>query len=136
MTLPETSRTAVLLDTHTLLWWLFDDASLSPRARQVLADRKHTVWVSAASAWEIATKYRLGRLPDAQPLVEDFAAWMARAGFEVLAVDARHAVRAGLLPAVHRDPFDRMLAAQAALEGMAVLGRDVKLGELGAVLVW
>src|SRR5262245_46037287 len=107
-----------LLDTHALLWWLSDDSALTKAARTVIAETKNTIFVSAASAWEIATKVRLGKLPTATDLVTDFAGQLDREGFETLAISADHAIRAGLLPGVHRDPFDRMLIAQAQAENM------------------
>ena len=126
----------VLLDTHTLLWWLFDSAELSPKARVLLGDRKIRVLVSAASAWEIATKFRLGRLPAAAPLVADFAGWIAKAGFVELPITPAHACAAGLLVGEHRDPFDRLLAAQALAEEVAVLGCDGALDDFGTQRLW
>jgi PIN domain nuclease of toxin-antitoxin system len=126
----------VLLDTHALLWWAFDAPALSRRARALLADRANTILVSPASAWEIATKHRLGRLPEVAVLVQDMAGWFARAGLVELPITTAHAQRAGTLPAPHRDPFDRMLAAQSLLEDVPVLGRDEALLDFGVRLVW
>lgn len=89
-------QVTVLLDTHTLLWWLFDAAELSPTARQLLGNPQCRVLVSAATAWEIATKVRLGRLSDAAPLVRDFSGWMAKARFVELPVTSAHACAAEL----------------------------------------
>ena len=125
-----------LLDTHALLWWLFDDRRLSETARGLLMDRSNDVYVSSASAWEISTKYRLGRLDSAAPLVQDMDGWIARAGFGELAITIAHAQRAGSWPHLHRDPFDRMLAAQSVIEDFPIVGRDRALLQFGVVPVW
>jgi len=111
---------ALLLDTHALLWWLDGDERLSLLARAAIGDPSRTVLVSAASAWEITTKYTLGRLPGAADVVRDVGACVAGQGFEELPIALADAERAGRLPGPHRDPFDRMLIAQA-------LGRDIDL---------
>jgi len=113
-----------LLDTHALLWWLADDPALTRTARKVIADTKNTLVVSAASAWEISTKVRLGRLPTATDLVADFSGQIEREGFELLAISAEHAIRAGLLSGPHKDPFDRMLIAQSQAENMPIISRS------------
>ena len=97
-----------LLDTHALLWWLSDDPALSKPARKFIAETKNTAIVSAASAWEIATKVRLGKLPTAADLAADFVSYLEREGFELLSISAEHAIRAGLLAGTHKDPFDRI----------------------------
>lgn len=127
---------ALLLDTHALLWWLFDDRRLSPRARALVADRANTIFVSSASAWEIATKWRLGKLPGASVLVEDLGGWVVRAGFVELPITIAHAERAGRWASAHRDPFDRMLAAQSVIEEVPLLTNDRALRALGADVVW
>jgi PIN domain nuclease of toxin-antitoxin system len=126
----------LLLDTHTLLWWAFDSRELSRRASALIADRSNTIFVSSASAWEISTKYRLGRLPEAGVLVQDMPGWFERVGLTELPITIAHAQRAGMLPQPHRDPFDRMLAAQSLLENVPVLGRDEAIADLGVQLVW
>jgi len=126
----------LLLDTHALLWWLADDSRLSQQARNAIADPERTVYLSAASAWEIATKHRIGRLPDAGELLADFSGIVSRAGFEELPITAKHAVLAGTLPGDHRDPFDRMLAAQALCESLAIVTADEAIGALGARCLW
>ncbi|HEV8494883.1 MAG TPA: type II toxin-antitoxin system VapC family toxin, partial [Candidatus Angelobacter sp.] len=108
----------LLIDTHALLWWLTDDPALPLSARKHLARAGNTLLVSSASAWEIATKFRIGKLPNAGDLLADFAGYMARERFEGLPISTDHAVRAGLLPGPHKDPFDRMLIAQAQAEGL------------------
>jgi len=114
----------LLLDTHTLLWWLSDDPALPASARRLIASSGNTVIVSAASAWEIATKVRIGKLPHATDLAEDFGGYLLRERFETLPISAEHAVRAGLLPGPHKDPFDRLLIAQAQTENLPIVGND------------
>jgi len=126
----------LLLDTHALLWWLAGDAQLSPAAREAIGNPAHEVFVSAASAWEVATKHRLGKLPGAGPLVVDFAREVRRQGFQPLPITLEHGQVAGQLPGPHRDPFDRMLVAQAREEKLAVVSNDAVLGAFGVPLVW
>lgn len=125
-----------LLDTHVLLWWLFDDRRLSRRARALIRDPHHRVLASSASAWEIATKHRLGKLASAGPLVADFHCVLLAAGFTELPVSWAHAVRAGGWDIPHRDPFDRMLAAQASLEGLKLVTADPVFADFGISAVW
>jgi PIN domain nuclease of toxin-antitoxin system len=126
----------VLLDTHALLWAAFRKDLLSPRARKLIEAPANEILVSAASAWEIATKYRLGKLPLAQVLVEDFVPRVAAAGYILLSISAEHALRAGRLPADHKDPFDRMLAAQAIDEDLPLLSSDEQLDVFGVRREW
>jgi PIN domain nuclease of toxin-antitoxin system len=126
----------LLLDTHTLLWWLDGDRRLSRRAQRAIADETHEVLVSAASAWEIATKWRLGKLPGAADVAADVATVVASQGFTPLAITLHHAQVAGTLATEHRDPFDRMLAAQATLDGLRVVTNDRAFADLGAPLLW
>src|SRR5690606_18465512 len=101
-----------------------------------ISDRANEILVSSASGWEIATKFRLGRLPKAQSLVRDLAGWVQKAGFSELEVSPQHAQRAGGFEHPHRDPFDRMLAAQSLVEQLPVIGRDEALTFFGVHLVW
>ena len=125
-----------LLDTHTLLWWLFDDPELSEVSRELIADPDNRILVSSASAWEITTKYRLGKLDRAKELARDVATWVQRAGFGELPISISHAQRAGSWPQAHRDPFDRMLAAQCASEDLPLISRDEALRSFGIRLIW
>ncbi|HEX3941876.1 MAG TPA: type II toxin-antitoxin system VapC family toxin [Acidobacteriaceae bacterium] len=125
-----------LLDTHALLWWLTDDPALTRTARTIIADTKNTLIVSAASAWEIATKVRLGKLPAAETLVEDFHRHMENEGFELLAVSAEHGIRGGLLSGPHKDPFDRMLIAQAHAENLPVISNESLFEAYGVRRLW
>jgi len=119
-----------------LLWWLFDDEALSPNVRAVISDPENRILVSSASAWEIATKHRLGRLPAAAQLVQNISGWVTKAGFDSLSISLGHAQRAGLFPQGHRDPFDRMLAAQSLIEGCKIASRDVALDQFGVNRLW
>jgi PIN domain nuclease of toxin-antitoxin system len=125
-----------LLDTHALLWWLSDDPALSRTARKIIAETKNTVVVSAASAWEIATKVRLGKLPTAADLVADFCAQIDREGFHLLAISAEHGIRGGLLPGPHKDPFDRTLIAQSQAENIPVISNERVFEAYGVRRLW
>jgi PIN domain nuclease of toxin-antitoxin system len=126
----------LLIDTHALLWWLADDPALSASARKHLARAGNTIFVSSASAWEIATKFRIGKLPDAGDLLADFAGYLSRERFEGLAISTDHAVRAGLLPGPHKDPFDRMLIAQAQAENLPILSNDSAFDTYSVRRLW
>jgi PIN domain nuclease of toxin-antitoxin system len=121
----------LLLDTHALLWWLDDHPRLSAPAREAIADGARRVLVSAASLWEIATKHRLGKLGEAEAFLSDPAGVLRAEGFEPLAVTWPHALLAGRLDTPHRDPFDRMLAAQAMLDGLVLVSGDRVLDAMG-----
>ena len=126
----------LLIDTHALLWWLSDDPSLSDAARKAMAETSNVLLVSAASAWEIATKVRLGRLPGAEELAADFRGFMLREGFTTLDITTDHAIRAGLLPGPHKDPFDRMLISQAQAENVPIVTNERSFGTYGVRRVW
>lgn len=126
----------VLLDTHALLWWLSDDTALTRSARKIIAETRNTPIVSAASAWEIAAKVRLGKLPTAVDLAADFSGHLERDGFQVLAISADHGIRAGLLPGPHKDPFDRMLIAQAQAENMPIVSNEILFESYGIRRIW
>ncbi len=125
-----------LLDTHALLWWLTDDPALTRTARRIIAETNNAVIVSAASAWEIATKFRLGRLSTAADLVSDFSSLMEREGFQLLAISAEHGIRAGLLPGPHKDPFDRMLIAQSQAESTPIISNEEVFETYGVRVLW
>jgi PIN domain nuclease of toxin-antitoxin system len=113
-----------LLDTHTLLWAFNGDPALSSRARRAIEDGSNEILVSAASAWEIATKVRLGKLPTGEQLIGEFERYLARLGFDSLPISLAQAVRAGALLGEHRDPFDRMLISQAQIENVPIISND------------
>lgn len=125
-----------LLDTHTLLWWMTDDPQLSSPVRALIADERNDILVSAASAWEISTKHRLGKLPIGALAIPRFNELIAADGFEHLPVTFLHALRAGSFSHAHRDPFDRMLAAQSMLEGAPLVTRDPVFAAFGVEVVW
>lgn len=126
----------LLLDTHALAWWLADSPKLSRSARDHIAAPSNAVFVSAASAWEISTKTRLGKWPEATSLASMFPGVIEANGFEALAITVRHAMHAGALPAAHADPFDRMLAAQAELEEMTLVTADPAFAQFDAPVLW
>lgn len=126
----------LLIDTHALLWWLTDDPALPASARKHLLRVGNTALVSSASAWEIATKFRIGKLPDAGDLLADFAGYLVRERFESLPISTDHAARAGLLPGPHKDPFDRMLIAQAQAENIPILSNDAAFDTYGVRRLW
>ena len=126
----------VLVDTHALLWAITGDRKLSKRAHFVLAAFANEVFVSAASAWEITTKHRLGKLPSAEGLVADFARIVEQLGFHPLPISLEHAQRAGNFPGDHRDPFDRMLIAQAQSENLPLVSNERIFDIYGIKRIW
>jgi PIN domain nuclease of toxin-antitoxin system/antitoxin (DNA-binding transcriptional repressor) of toxin-antitoxin stability system len=128
----------LLLDTHThtLLWSLLGDMSLSASARDAIGDTSNDVFVSAASAWEITTKVRIGKLPDAGAIAVDLAAAVEAQGFVPMAVSFAHGQMAGALPGPHRDPFDRMLVAQAMADDMVLVSNEQRFDAYGVRRLW
>ena len=126
----------VLLDTHAFLWALIDPDKLSSNARQLLEDDATDVMVSAASAWEIATKFRLGKLAGAKRVIADYAGALHGLQATPLAVTSGHALKAESWKVAHRDPFDRMLAAQSALEKLALISCDPAMEQFGIEVIW
>jgi PIN domain nuclease of toxin-antitoxin system len=126
----------LLLDTHAFLWWVADDPWLSASARHAIAEQANHVHVSAATAWEIATKYRIGKLPAAGLVAADVAGEIAAEGFVELPVTVRHAQHAGAIPGPHKDPFDRMLIAQALAEGMTLVSNQSLFDGYAVTRLW
>ena len=126
----------LLLDTHVLLWWLDGDFRLSSRARAAIAGRQALVFVSAATAWEIATKFRVGKLPKAKDVANDIPGCLAREGFVEMPVKIAHGQRAGALPEIHKDPFDRMLVAQSLVEDLALVSNERLFDRYGVERFW
>ena len=125
-----------LLDTHTLLWWILDDPALTQTARATITETSNTMLVSAASAWEIAIKFRLGKLPRVADLVSNFSKEVEHEGFQILPISADHGIRAGLLPGLHKDPFDRMLIAQSQAENMPIISNETVFETYGVRRLW
>jgi PIN domain nuclease of toxin-antitoxin system len=113
-----------LLDTHTLLWWLFDSPKLSKTARDIIRNPENRILVSSASGWEMATKRRLGKLQGASEVLPDLPGLLRKARIQTLDIQLEHALKAGFLPGPHRDPFDRMIVAQGHMEGLPVVTDD------------
>ena len=126
----------LLLDTHAFLWWLAGYPSLSKHARTEINSSGPDVFVSAASAWEIATKHRLGKLPEAELVALDVTSAIESQQFTPLAVSVRHGQAAGALPGSHRDPFDRMLVAQAMLEYLTLVSNERAFDFYGVQRLW
>jgi PIN domain nuclease of toxin-antitoxin system len=126
----------LLLDTHAFLWWLAGHPSLSKRARMEIDSSGSDVFVSAASAWEIATKYRLGKLSEADLVALDVTSTIESQQFTPLAVSVRHGQAAGALPGSHRDPFDRMLVAQAMLDDLTLVSNERAFDVYGVKRLW
>ena len=125
----------LLLDTHALIWWWQGNPRLSERARELIVEGV-SVFVSASTAWELATKVRIGKLLEARPMLTGFDERLADQGFTRLPISVAHGLRAGLLQGVHRDPFDRILVAQAIMEDLDIVTNDRAFQRLGARTVW
>lgn len=130
------SRLRLLLDTHALIWWLAGDEALSHRSREAIADEDNPVAVSAASAMEVATKFRIGKLPDAALLARDFEGVVAEQGFAKLAISVHHARLAGEMNIAHKDPFDRLLIAQAQAEDMVLVSNEALFDGFAVKRLW
>ena len=125
-----------LLDTHVLLWWLFDDPKLSDPARDIIRAPENMIIVSGASGWEISTKSRLGKLPHAGNVAKELPYLLQRACMQVLPVTMEHALAAGALPGPHGDPFDRMLIAQGQIEQLPIVTSDREFKNYPVKLIW
>lgn len=125
-----------LLDTHAFLWWVLDDPRLSDESRRVIQAASNDVLVSAATAHEIAIKTASGKLKLPQPPDSYVPGRIASEGFEPLPIEVVHALRAGRLPPIHRDPFDRLLIAQAQIEGIPIITADPAIGRYDVETIW
>jgi PIN domain nuclease of toxin-antitoxin system len=126
----------LLIDTHVLFWSVMSPIQLSPAARRVLEAEDSELFVSIATAWEMAIKVGAGKWPEAQPLLDNFETELAAAEIRLLPISVLHARTAGQIQSRHRDPFDRLLAAQAIAEGLTLVTADAKLAGLGATILW
>jgi PIN domain nuclease of toxin-antitoxin system len=125
-----------LLDTHTFLWWLLDAPRLSAGARSILADGGNALLFSAASAYELTLKAQSGRLTLPEPADAYIPSRLVANAFEPMPIELAHALRAGTLPAIHRDPFDRLLVAQAQIEGLPILTADPAISRYDVETIW
>ena len=130
------SSLAYLLDSHALLWWWFDPDRLSGAVRSVLSDAENQVLVSAASVWELSLKHHQGKLPELASAIADLPGLLQADGFEALPISLAHGIRAGGYSQPHRDPFDRMLAAQAELDRLVLLTADPQLSTFPCQTLW
>lgn len=126
----------LLLDTHALLWWFVDDPALSPAARGAIEAEDAEISVSAVSAMEVTTKFRLGKLPQAAALADRFEALVEGYSFAPLPITLRHARLAGSLPIAHKDPFDRLLIAQALTENLTLISNEKLFDASGVSRLW
>ncbi len=126
----------LLLDTHALLWWLGGDTALSQVAKRAINDESNDIHVSAASVWEIATKFCLGRLAVGDEVALDAKSVIDGQGFLGLPVSIAHGQAAGALPGPHKDPFDRMLIAQAMLDDMILVSNERPFDLYGVKRLW
>lgn len=131
-----TSAGPYLLDSHVLLWWWFDPDRLSPTVRSLLTDPASEVLVSAASVWELSLKHHQGRLPELAVAIRDLPGLLQEDGFHPLPISIVHGLRAGGYSQPHRDPFDRMLAAQAELESLVLITADSQLANFPCQTRW
>ncbi|MCS6785787.1 MAG: type II toxin-antitoxin system VapC family toxin [Thiobacillaceae bacterium] len=126
----------LLLDTHTFLWWVADAPELSEPARAAVADGANTCYLSLASCWEMAFKSSLGKLQLNQPIERFIPEHLQANGFDLLPIEFRHTARVETLPLHHRDPFDRLLVAQAQIEKLVIVSRDTILSAYGVRRIW
>lgn len=126
----------ILLDTHTLIWWLADNPALSAKAHNLIEETDNTILVSAVSVWEMAIKFQSGKLPSVAHLLSDFSGHLQREQFEPLLITVDHSIRAGLLPGLHKDPFDRMLIAQSQAENIPIISNDAAFDQYGVRRIW
>jgi PIN domain nuclease of toxin-antitoxin system len=126
----------VLVDTHALVWMLHEPEQLSPKAREVLSDLSNDVLLSVACAWELALKHALGKINLGMPFRPFLEGAIRRARLTMVPITLEHLDRVGELPHHHRDPFDRMLVAQALADGVACVSRDERLDSYGVSRIW
>jgi PIN domain nuclease of toxin-antitoxin system len=126
----------VLLDTHVLLWALYEPRKLSKKTAELITDPENVRLISSVTAWEVATKYRAGKLEIARPLVENYFDQLATFMAEELPVTSAHALLAGGFKQGHKDPFDRLLVAQSVLEGIPLISNDEVLEQFPVNLIW
>ncbi len=126
----------LLLDTHAFLWWLAGDEALSASAKSAISNESNGIFISAASAWEITTKHRIGKLSGVAAIVANLEGAIVDQGFVGLPISLRHGQIAGALPGPHRDPFGRMLIAQAMLENLVLVSNEQPFDAYGVARLW
>ncbi len=126
----------VLLDTHVLIWALTDPLKLSPQAANILLDSNTSLLVSSATVWELGIKFQIGKLPQVKRILPRLEHSLARLGADELRINHAHALKASCLSPVHRDPFDRMLVAQAVIEGVPLMTADQVFQGYQVLTVW
>jgi PIN domain nuclease of toxin-antitoxin system len=126
----------LLLDTHVVIWWVMNDPRLPQRIDDQIISKSNEIHVSAATPWEIAIKVRTGKLVFDAGFLDDFDNRLAGLGFRTLVMTSAHGVAAARLPGMHKDPFDRMIGAQATLEQMALVSNDAAFKTLGIPAIW
>jgi PIN domain nuclease of toxin-antitoxin system len=126
----------LLLDTSTLFWWLSEEARLSPPALGAISSKSNACYISVGTAWEVAIKVGVGKWPEARTLLDDFEGVIRSQGLQLLPITVAHARDAGLMGSHHRDPFDRLLAAQAIREALTIVSPDTAFRDLGASCLW
>ena len=126
----------LLLDSHTFLWWMLDNPRLSRPAFNAIKSADNVAFLSSATAWELATKFRLGKLPEAADFLRDPDATLAEAKLEPLPIVMVHAIAAGKYESAHRDPFDRILAAQSQIEDLTLVTNDPAFAEFPVKTHW
>ena len=127
--------TPILLDTHIFIWALMQEHKIPAHLRSILENPNQEIYVSSASSWEISIKHHLGKLPGVEKLLRQFPSCLQQAQFQELAITSKHCILAGSLPAIHKDPFDRILAAQSTLEKMPLMTLDPIFIDYGITLV-
>jgi PIN domain nuclease of toxin-antitoxin system len=125
-----------LLDTHVIIWWLLDDPQLSKKAKNTISKTTNPIIISSVSAWEISIKHQLGKLPELSHIFEKFSSYIQNEHFEILPITLEHALLAGKLPDHHKDPFDRMLLAQAKIEHLTIVSTDTIFAKYKAPTLW
>lgn len=125
-----------LLDTHVLLWWLFDDPKLSKHAKNAIISSDSRIFISSVSGWEISIKHHLGKMPHVGHLLKELPRYIRRERFEILPISFEHGLVAGSLGGKHKDPFDRMLIAQARIEELTLISNDKIFKKNKVQLLW
>jgi PIN domain nuclease of toxin-antitoxin system len=125
-----------LIDTHVLIWWITEDRRLSPKAEKLIRSHRNTLYWSVASTWEIAIKHAIGRLEFSEPPEPLLTSELKRNHIDTLVINNAHAFMTGRLPAHHKDPFDRLLIAQACIESLAIISNDSKLHLYDVDVLW